>query len=523
MGGRGLMSGGATPRSRPKIGLSRLSARSRLDITRCGSCDGFEVMQMIMDGNPSDPVQLYLTQMSDTPLLSRQEEYEAARRIEHDAGKAFATPCWATDYMLQAAVAMLEKVARGPDAHGGGLRRVAHQRPAEAATDGVGRAEPANARRPAAAQSADFAAADLAAAVGRARRRVRRRLLLRRAKAIRLVEETPVRRQHLQVVLERLKEIARRMDAAVRELGQLCAGGDPARRAEVRKELHQLMRITHETPATLRRRLARIAELRQVHDAARQELSTANLRLVVAIAKRYRNRGISFLDLIQEGNTGLVAGGRQVRAARGFKFSTYATWWVRQAISRSIADHSRTIRIPVHMLATVDKVLDAGRRMTQHRKGRPDAGGDGPGGRLVGGRHRPRTEGQPPHALARRAAGRRRRKLPRRTAARRAPRRSRCWASTAMRSKAESPKPSKSLNYREREIIRLRYGLSDGYAYTLSEVGKIFSVTRERIRQIECEAIRKLQQPSCAAKLADFLDHTVPALPRRASLEPSAK
>ena len=117
---------------------------------------------------------------------------------------------------------------------------------------------------------------------------------------------------------------------------------------------------------------------------------------------------------------------------------------------------------------------------------------------LVGGRHRPRTEGQSPNALARRAAGRPRRKLPRRTAARRNATTIRCWASTTMRSRRESPKPCESLNYREREIIRLRYGLSDGYAYTLSEVGKIFSVTRERIRQIECEALRKLQQPSCA-------------------------
>ena len=221
------------------------------------------------------------------------------------------------------------------------------------------------------------------------RRRIRQRLLMRRAKAIRLVEESPVRRPHLQLVLERLGEIARHMDAAVRELAQLRAGGDPVRRAEVRKQLHHLMRITHETPHTLRRRLSRIAELRQANDVARQELSTANLRLVVSIAKPYRNRGISFLDLIQEGNTGLLRAVDKFEPARGFKFSTYATWWVRQAISRAIADHSRTIRIPVHMLTTVDKVLDAGRRVTQRSQRPPDVGGDGRGCGNVGRRYRP--------------------------------------------------------------------------------------------------------------------------------------
>ena len=141
--------------------------------------------------------------------------------------------------------------------------------------------------------------------------------------------------------------------------------------AEARKELRRLMRITHETPARLHRRLAHIAALRQAHDNARRELSSANLRLVVSIAKRYRNRGLSFLDLIQEGNTGLLRAVDKFEPARGFKFSTYATWWVRQAISRAIADHSRMIRVPVHMLSTVDKVLDAGRRQAQQRNRRP--------------------------------------------------------------------------------------------------------------------------------------------------------
>ena len=354
----------------------------------------------------------------------------------------------------------------------------------------------------------DFEAAESKRQLPQHRRHIRRRLLLRRAKAVRMVEETPVRRQRLQTVLDRLQEISRHMDASVRELAQPRFDGDLARRAEVRKELRRLMRITQDTPVRLRRRLARIAELQHVHNTARRELSTANLRLVVAIAKRFRNRGLSFLDLIQEGNTGLMRAVDKYESARGFKFSTYATWWIRQAISRSIADHSRTIRIPVHMRATVDKVLDAGRRATQHLKGHPTL---------------------EETALA---AG-----LPVAVAIRALRASSRMYSldqplgiegenylgellpdqrphDPLLHINQDSLKSGinealQELNYREREIIRLRYGLSDGYAYTLSEVGKIFSVTRERIRQIEVEALRKLQQPSCTRKLVNFLDLTM--------------
>jgi RNA polymerase primary sigma factor len=422
------------------------------------------------------------------------------------------------DYVLQAAVGMLEKVLQG-------------RMRLEVVCEGPFSSEERKRRLSALLQPnvqtlrvllrqnrATFSAAVSKRTSREHRRQVRRRIFLRRLKAIRLVEELPVRRQHLQMVLLRLREISRSMDVALHELSQPHDRGDRARRMQVRKELHRLMRITHETPATLRRRLARIAELQHTHEVTRQKLSAANLRLVVSIAKRYRNRGISFLDLIQEGNTGLLRAVDKFEPARGFKFSTYATWWIRQAISRSIADHSRTIRIPVHMLTTVNKVLDAGGRATQTRRGRPtieetageaglsvdaarramkanrrmlsldvplgDAGENYLGELLPDQRHHDPLQAINQDAL-----------------------------------KSGIDEALGSLNYREREIIRLRYGLSDGYAYTLSEVGKIFSVTRERIRQIECEALRKLQQPSCARKLANFLDRPAPAPPHRTCIQ----
>jgi RNA polymerase primary sigma factor len=467
--------------------------------------------------NPTDPVQLYLTQMGDSRLLNRQEEYKAAREIEQ-ARRKFRRAILGSDYALQAAAGMLERVLHG-------RMRV------ETVCEGPFSSEQRKRRLTALLQPNmrtllvllkqnrdDFPAAISKRTSAEHRRRLRHRMFLRRAKAIRLAEELPVRRQHLQVVLQRLREISHRMDLAQQELQQLHNGGDPGRRAELRKELHRLMRATHETPASLRRRLAHIAKLKNTHEITRQRLSAANLRLVVSIAKRYRNRGISFLDLIQEGNTGLLRAVDKFEPSRGFKFSTYATWWIRQAISRSIADHSRTIRVPVHMLTTVNKVMDAGTRATQTRRGRPtieetaneagmsveaarravkanrrmlsldvplgEAGENYLGELLPDQRHDDPLHGINQDAL-----------------------------------KSGIDEALGTLSYREREIIRLRYGLSDGYAYTLSEVGRVFSVTRERIRQIESEALRKLQQPSSSRKLATFLDHPVPVPPERTYLQ----
>jgi RNA polymerase primary sigma factor len=474
-----------------------------------------------MGDSPSDAVQLYLTQMSDSPLLSRQAELDAARQIEHSRNR-LRHALLGSDYILQAAVAMLEKVVRGRmriETVCEGSLVTDQQRERLAAIIEPNLHTLGNLLR---RNRSDFAAAVSRQRSAEQRTMVRRRLLMRRAKAIRLVEESPVRRQHLQLVLERLKEISRHMDAAVRELAQLHGRGDPARRAEVRKQLRHLMRITHETPGTLRRRLTRIAVLRQAHDAARQTLSAANLRLVVSIAKRYRNRGISFLDLIQEGNTGLLRAVDKFESARGFKFSTYATWWIRQAISRAIADHSRTIRIPVHMLTTVDKVLDAGRRVTQHRKGRPtledtaEAAGLSLAatGRALRANRRMLSLDEPLGEAGENYLGE---LLPEGSLTDPLSGLNRDALKEGIAEALES------LNYREREIIRLRYGLSDGYAYTLSEVGKIFSVTRERIRQIEVEALQKLQQPSCTNKLVHFLDLAGPAAAPHAHFQSAAK
>ena len=198
----------------------------------------------------------------------------------------------------------------------------------------------------------------------RRRRAAWRNLVIRRNKAVRLVEEMNLRTNKLQPIFEKLRRSANRMTEIRQILAEphrLAMAGMPSA-DELRNELRHLMRLTYETPKTLDRRIDRCDTLRDDYDAAKRVLSAGNLRLIVSIAKKYRNRGLSFLDLIQEGNTGLMRAVDKFEHARGYKFSTYATWWIRQAITRSIADQARTIRIPVHMIETINKLVRTGRR-----------------------------------------------------------------------------------------------------------------------------------------------------------------
>lgn len=279
-------------------------------------------------------------------------------------------------------------------------------------------------------------------------------------------------------------------------------------RKQIKNKRRRIRRIEEEmgdNREKIKELAARIDHGRKEVSKAKEEMVSANLRLVVSIAKKYINWGLSFLDLIQEGNMGLIKAVEKFEYKRGYRFSTYATWWIRQAITRAIADQSRTIRIPVHMVEQINKVAKESRRLVQRYGREPSAEEiarrlDWPV---------PKVEGilriaQDPISLETPIGEENDSHLGDFVEDKRVD--SPVNITTFLMLQEQMEKVLKTLSYQEGRVLRLRFGLDDGYPRTLEEVGAEFNVTRERIRQIEAKALRKLRHPTRSRKLKDYLD-----------------
>ena len=451
-----------------------------------------------------DPIRMYLSQMAEIPLLSREEEIALAKKIEITR-RQFRRALLENDYALRATVATLHQVHRGELPFDRTIKVSLTERLTKEQITGrmphnLGLLDVMIGQN-----KTDFEMLVRRSTPERLKAEVRKRFLRRRRKALQLVEELSLRSRRVTPLLSQLEKISSRMNFIRQRLQIL--GADPGSRDEasdLRQELRELMLVTQESPESLHNRVTKARRHFDMYESVKRQLCSGNLRLVVSIAKKYRNRGLSFLDLIQEGNTGLMRAVDKYEYRRGFKFSTYATWWIRQAITRAVADQARTIRIPVHMIDVLSKLRQAQKKLTQQLRREPTCEELAEFTEVsVDEVRRVMDIGRHPVSLDRPVGEGEDSSFGEFVESSDSDNPVRCAGNGLLRDKIDEL--LQTLTFREREIIRLRYGLVDGYSYTLEEVGRIFKVTRERVRQIEAKAVAKLQSPSRVQRLDGFL------------------